>query len=71
MLPGRISSPRTSARRAGWCSSPPAARRRFTDFAFEPGDTLLFGRESAGVPDEVHAAADARLLIPIAPGRAR
>ena len=36
-------------------------------FAFAPGDILLFGRESAGVPDEVHAAADARLLIPIRP----
>jgi tRNA (cytidine/uridine-2'-O-)-methyltransferase len=41
--------------------------RPFTDFAFEADDTLLFGRESAGVPDEVHAAADARLLIPMAP----
>jgi tRNA (cytidine/uridine-2'-O-)-methyltransferase len=37
-------------------------------FAFRPGDTLLFGRESAGAPDEVHAAAQARLLIPLAPG---
>ena len=37
-------------------------------FAFEPGDTLLFGRESAGAPEEVHAAAQARLLIPLAPG---
>ena len=37
----------------------------YNDFAFEPGDTLLFGRESAGAPDEVHAAADARLYIPI------
>ena len=37
-------------------------------FAFQPGDTLLFGRESAGAPDEVHAAAAARLLIPLAPG---
>lgn len=36
-------------------------------FAFAPGDTLLFGRESAGAPDEVHAAADARLFIPIRP----
>lgn len=35
------------------------------DFAFDPDDTLLFGRESAGVPDAVHAAADARLRIPI------
>jgi len=38
------------------------------DFAFEPDDILLFGRESAGAPDAVHAAADARLLIPLAPG---
>jgi tRNA (cytidine/uridine-2'-O-)-methyltransferase len=37
-------------------------------FAFEPGDTLLFGRESAGVPEDVHAAAEARLVIPLAPG---
>ena len=40
----------------------------FHRFQFRPDDTLLFGRESAGVPDEVHAAADARLLIPLAPG---
>ena len=32
------------------------------------GDVLLFGRESSGVPDEVHAAADARLTIPMRPG---
>jgi tRNA (cytidine/uridine-2'-O-)-methyltransferase len=37
-------------------------------FRFEPSDILLFGRESAGVPDEVHAAADARIVIPLAPG---
>ena len=37
------------------------------DFAFTPGDTLLFGRESAGAPPEVHAAADARVVIPIRP----
>lgn len=35
---------------------------------FEPGDILLFGRESSGVPDEVHRAADARLTIPMRPG---
>jgi tRNA (cytidine/uridine-2'-O-)-methyltransferase len=29
---------------------------------------LLFGRESAGVPPEVHQAADARLVIPMRPG---
>jgi tRNA (cytidine/uridine-2'-O-)-methyltransferase len=39
--------------------------RPYTEFAFESGDTLLFGRESAGAPEEVHAAADARLFIPI------
>ena len=42
--------------------------RSFTDFAYKPEDTLLFGRESAGVPAEVHAAADARLLIPMLAG---
>jgi tRNA (cytidine/uridine-2'-O-)-methyltransferase len=31
-------------------------------------DMLLFGRESSGVPDAVHAAADARLTIPMRPG---
>ena len=35
---------------------------------FESGDTLLFGRESAGVPDAVHRDADLSLIIPIAPG---
>ncbi len=38
------------------------------DFAFAPDDVLLFGRESAGVPEEVHARADARVVIPMAPG---
>ena len=41
------------------------AAQPYTDYSFSLGDTLLFGRESAGVPDEVHARADARLLIPI------
>src|SRR6201996_7809223 len=36
-------------------------------FEFSPGDTLLFGRESAGAPEEVHAAADHRVFIPLAP----
>jgi tRNA (cytidine/uridine-2'-O-)-methyltransferase len=40
----------------------------YTDFAFAPGDCLLVGRESAGVPDAVHAAADARLTIPLLSG---
>ena len=37
-------------------------------FVFKPDDTLLLGRESAGVPDEVHAAADARVRIPMRAG---
>ncbi|MER8576977.1 tRNA (cytidine(34)-2'-O)-methyltransferase [Mesorhizobium sp. M1409] len=37
----------------------------YTSFAFADGDILLFGRESAGVPDPVHQAADARLTIPM------
>jgi len=37
----------------------------YTDFTFQEGDILLAGRESAGVPDEVHSAANARLLIPM------
>jgi tRNA (cytidine/uridine-2'-O-)-methyltransferase len=45
-----------------------AANRAYTDFRFAAGDCLLFGRESAGVPDAVHAAADARLAVPMAPG---
>lgn len=44
------------------------AAEPYHQFAFQSGDVLLFGRESAGVPDEVHAAADARLLIPLRPG---
>jgi len=39
-----------------------------TQFQFAPGDILLVGRESLGVPEEVHAAADARVAIPVQPG---
>jgi tRNA (cytidine/uridine-2'-O-)-methyltransferase len=42
--------------------------RRYLDHRYAADDILLFGRESAGVPDEVVAAADARLVIPIEPG---
>ncbi len=38
-----------------------------TAFRFAAGDILMVGRESAGAPDEVHAAADARIVIPIRP----
>ena len=40
----------------------------YTDFAFAATDRLMVGRESAGVPDAVHGAADARLVIPLMPG---
>jgi tRNA (cytidine/uridine-2'-O-)-methyltransferase len=42
--------------------------RSYLDHSYKPTDILLFGRESAGVPEAVAEAADARLLIPIAPG---
>ncbi len=41
----------------------------YVRFEFRPDDVLLFGRESAGVPDHVHEAADARLLIPMVEGQ--
>jgi tRNA (cytidine/uridine-2'-O-)-methyltransferase len=44
------------------------ADRRYIDAGFAAGDTLLVGRESAGVPDAVHQAADLRVLIPMQPG---
>jgi len=40
----------------------------YLDCAYRPGDILLFGRESSGVPEAVHQAADARLRIPMRPG---
>ena len=40
----------------------------YLDHVFEAADILLFGRESSGVPREVHEAADARLVIPMRPG---
>ena len=42
------------------------AVQTYTDFVFRPDDVLLVGRESAGVPEAVHAAADARLRIEMA-----
>jgi tRNA (cytidine/uridine-2'-O-)-methyltransferase len=45
-----------------------AATQSYLDFAYGDSDVLLFGRESAGVPDAVHTAADARLRILLRPG---
>jgi tRNA (cytidine/uridine-2'-O-)-methyltransferase len=44
------------------------ATRSYLEHAFEAHDILLFGRESSGAPDHVHAAADARLCIPMRAG---
>ena len=46
------------------------AAEPYYNFEFQDGDIILAGRESAGVPDDVHNAAHARLLIPMA-GSAR
>jgi tRNA (cytidine/uridine-2'-O-)-methyltransferase len=45
-----------------------AGARPYLDFGYREDDVLLFGRESAGVPETVHAAADARLRIPMREG---
>lgn len=44
------------------------AAKDLWEFSFQPGDRLLFGRESAGVPEDVHAAAECRVRIPIREG---
>jgi tRNA (cytidine/uridine-2'-O-)-methyltransferase len=44
------------------------ARTSYLDHSFHINDVLLFGRETSGVPEKVHAAADARLVIPIRAG---
>lgn len=41
------------------------ASEPYYNFEFRPNDIILMGRESAGVPEEVHQTANARLLIPI------
>ncbi|MGE0737212.1 MAG: tRNA (cytidine(34)-2'-O)-methyltransferase [Alphaproteobacteria bacterium] len=40
----------------------------YTEFSFRADDILLFGRESAGVPEDVHARCDARVVIPLRRG---
>ena len=39
--------------------------KSYTEFNFKISDTLLFGRESAGVPDEVHKRLENRIKIPM------
>jgi tRNA (cytidine/uridine-2'-O-)-methyltransferase len=67
-------------RHASWAAFAAAPRGRlvllttraslpYHRFVYESGDTLLLGRESAGIPDAVHAIADARVVIPLRAGR--
>ena len=66
------------SRHSSWDAYQKAPRKRlilmstkaaipYMDFKFEIGDTLLMGRESAGVPEDIHNAADARIIIPMLP----
>ncbi len=41
------------------------AENTLWDFRFQAGDTLIMGRESAGVPDDVHARCDAHVKLPM------
>jgi tRNA (cytidine/uridine-2'-O-)-methyltransferase len=45
------------------------AAQPYPTLAFQPNDILLFGRESAGVPDHVHEASDERIIIPMIAGQ--
>ena len=44
------------------------SKKSFYDFDFHSSDILLFGRESAGVPNEIHKIVDDRLTIPMKEG---
>jgi tRNA (cytidine/uridine-2'-O-)-methyltransferase len=44
------------------------AATSYLDHVYEPRDILMFGRESSGVPEPVHAAAEVRLKVPLRPG---
>tara|TARA_B100000809_G_scaffold150453_1_gene147960 strand:+ start:60 stop:509 length:450 start_codon:yes stop_codon:yes gene_type:complete len=41
------------------------AKKNYYNFKFKPNDTLLFGRESSGVPKNVHMNSNVRLKIPL------
>ena len=41
------------------------AKKSYTDFIFRSDDIILFGRETAGVPEEVHNAVNIKLKIPM------
>lgn len=70
--------PENLVRHASWssfCESSQSGRKvlfttkgatEITKFDFRQSDVLLFGRESAGVPDSIHNSVDARVIIPLA-----
>ena len=72
-------SPKTLTRYPNWqdYSNAPSSGRKIllttkgaislADFSFMADDDLIFGRESAGAPQAVHQAVDARILIPLSP----
>ena len=41
------------------------AKKKYTDFKFRNNDTLLFGRESSGVPEKVHKKIENKIKIPM------
>ena len=41
------------------------SKKTYYNFKFKKGDTILFGRESSGVPKKIHELVDFRLIIPI------
>lgn len=57
---------KSQGRRLVLCTT--AGALNYYDFAYRPGDIVMVGRESAGVPQEVHEAADARVVVPMRPG---
>ena len=44
------------------------SKKIYYEYKYQKNDILLFGRESAGVPEEIHHCVDARLLIPMQKG---
>jgi tRNA (cytidine/uridine-2'-O-)-methyltransferase len=74
----RLSRPASFADFERWRRALPERRRlvllttkaplSYLDCRFEPGDILMVGRESAGVPAEVAACADVAVTIPMRPG---
>ena len=41
------------------------SKKSYTDFNYRANDTILFGRESAGVPEHIHKLVNERLKIPM------